>query len=151
VALVYDHALIKNSEVDDSKAITLVSSDIETVIQGLPFIIDVWSRFLQIGLGIYFLWMQLGPVSIAPIIVVCTIFYLQKYASSFMPPAQVKWMEAVQRRVGLSKVAIQNMKSVKLSGLVESMIDLIQSERERELAKAKTFRWLLVWANVLGE
>jgi ATP-binding cassette subfamily C (CFTR/MRP) protein 1 len=42
------------------------------------------------------------------------------------------------------------MKSIKLSGLVESMGELVQSERVRELYMAKQFRGLSVWVNTLS-
>jgi ATP-binding cassette subfamily C (CFTR/MRP) protein 1 len=42
------------------------------------------------------------------------------------------------------------MKSIKLSGLVEGMGELVQSERVRELYMAKQFRGLSVWVNTLS-
>lgn len=41
------------------------------------------------------------------------------------------------------------MKSIKLSGLVDSMAELLQSERVRELTLAKDFRWLQVVSNTV--
>lgn len=38
-----------------------------------------------------------------------------------------------------------------MAGLVDSIGDLLQNERVRELRLAKGFRWLIVWLNVLGK
>jgi ATP-binding cassette subfamily C (CFTR/MRP) protein 1 len=61
-----------------------------------------------------------------------------------------RWVKAVQRRVGIASTVIRQMKSVKLSGLVEGMAQLVQSERIRELYMAKQFRGLSVWVNTLS-
>jgi ATP-binding cassette, subfamily C (CFTR/MRP), member 1 len=56
----------------------------------------------------------------------------------------------VQRRVGICSSVLRSMKSVKLTGLVVSMSDLVQSERVRELQKAKQFRILTVWVQLVS-
>ena len=47
----------------------------------------------------------------------------------------------------MSSSVLRAMKSIKLSGLVTSMADLVQSERVRELKMAKQYRSLQVWVN----
>jgi ATP-binding cassette subfamily C (CFTR/MRP) protein 1 len=59
-----------------------------------------------------------------------------------------RWVKAVQRRVAISSSILRSMKSVKLSGLVDSMAELVQSERVRELRMAKQFRGLSVAVNM---
>lgn len=54
----------------------------------------------------------------------------------------------MQRRVAISSSILRSMKSVKLSGLVDSMAELVQSERVRELRMAKQFRGLSVAVNM---
>jgi ABC-type multidrug transport system fused ATPase/permease subunit len=59
-----------------------------------------------------------------------------------------RWVKAVQRRVAICSSILRSMKSVKLSGLVDSMAELVQSERVRELRMAKQFRGLSVAVNM---
>jgi ATP-binding cassette, subfamily C (CFTR/MRP), member 1 len=61
-----------------------------------------------------------------------------------------RWVRAVQRRVGIASTVLRQMKSIKLSGLVESMAQLVQSERVRELQWAKQFRGLMVWVQTVS-
>jgi ATP-binding cassette, subfamily C (CFTR/MRP), member 1 len=145
ISLIYDSSLSKAAGIDDSKALALISNDIDKVNQSVQLLIDIWSQFLQIVIGVRLLWRQLGAVSIVPLIMILLMFYVQKNVSALMPPTQKLWLEAVQRRVGISKVAIQNFRSVKISGLSESIIDLLQSERERELMLAKGYRWVVTF------
>jgi len=61
-----------------------------------------------------------------------------------------RWVAAVQRRVGISSTVLRQMKSIKLCGLVQTMADLIQSERVRELEMAKHYRKLTVWVQTIA-
>jgi hypothetical protein len=68
-----------------------------------------------------------------------------------MGPKQGTWVQAVQRRIATTSTILRSIKSVKMTGLVDSMRNMLQSERVRELRLAKSFRWLIVWLNVIGK
>jgi ATP-binding cassette, subfamily C (CFTR/MRP), member 1 len=151
ISLIFSTALASASGFDESQAVTLISTDVESVSSTLVVAIDIWAKFAQIAIGIWLLWRQIGPISISPILIVFISFLLQKQLTGLMPIRQKVWLEAVQQRVAMSKVGLQQMKAVKLSGLVETFINLLQSERERELFLAKSYRWIITMVNVISK
>lgn len=52
--------------------------------------------------------------------------------------------------MAIASTTLRSMKSIKLSGLVNSMAQLVQSERVRELQMAKQFRGLMVWVQTVS-
>jgi ATP-binding cassette subfamily C (CFTR/MRP) protein 1 len=60
------------------------------------------------------------------------------------------WVGAIQRRVGIASTVLRSMKPIKLCGLVDSMKQLMQEERVRELKLGLTFRWTALWVNVVA-
>jgi ATP-binding cassette subfamily C (CFTR/MRP) protein 1 len=149
-ALVYDKALSRQAGYNELAAVTLMSTDIDRMTMSLTRVSDLWAQAIEVGIGVFLLWRQLGAIAIAPIIIAVLCFGGQSYWSQFMGPRQAQWVRAVQRRVGICSTVLRSMKSVKLTGLVVSMSDLVQSERIRELQMAKQFRALSVWVNLVS-
>jgi hypothetical protein len=126
-----------------------MSTDAEKVIDAFMSSCNIWAHVIEIFIGIWLLWIKLGAVSVAPTLIAVACFILQARVSQYLSPRQGKWMEAVQRRVGIASTVVRSMKSVKLAGLVGSMISLLDAEREREVEYAKRFRWLYVGINMI--
>lgn len=59
------------------------------------------------------------------------------------------WADAVQRRIAMTSSMLGSMKAVKMMGLTGTMEITIQQQRIRELNLAKSFRWMIVWLNVV--
>ena len=149
-ALIYRKTLSGPSTSVDLKAVTLMSTDVDQTVNTLVALVEMSAHAIEIGVGIWLLWRQLGAVAIAPILVVVTCFLLQGYVASFAGPRQAVWVQAVQRRVGQTSSILRSMKSVKLAGLADSMIELLQSERIRELNLGSKFRWIIIWQNAIS-
>jgi ATP-binding cassette subfamily C (CFTR/MRP) protein 1 len=133
VAIIYQKSLQTSADYNEMKAMTLMSTDVDRIFMALPQITEVWANCVQVGIGIGLLWGQLGAVAIAPIIVSVVCFGMQTQVAKVLPGITKIWVQAVQRRVGLTTTTLQLMKSIKLAGLSESMIKLLQSERIREV------------------
>lgn len=58
---------ISITALDNSAAITLMSTDVERVEFGLRMIHEFWASVLQIGLGTYILERELGVAVVAPV------------------------------------------------------------------------------------
>lgn len=147
--MIFGKALTASANSHDLAPLTLMSTDVDRIIDGLIALYSVWIRLLEVFVGIWLLWRQLGPVSIAPTLTVFAFFFIQTWASKSMGVLQARWVAAVQRRVTIATNIVRSMKSVKLAGLVESMEALLASEREREIAFAKAFRYILVGINMI--
>lgn len=150
-SIIYTAALSSDSGYNQMTAVTLMSTDIDTLWRSMQHVIDFWARLLEVGIGIWLLWRQLGSVAIAPIITTVLCVGLQVWLSKKTGSRQGKWVEAIQRRVGIASTVLRSMKSIKLAGLVHSMNDLLHNERVRELNLAKSFRAITTWNNVVCE
>jgi len=68
IPLVYEKSLILDScssgTFHPTAALTLVSTDIETITSGLVQIHETWSNLVEIGLAIYLLERQLGAACV---------------------------------------------------------------------------------------
>jgi ATP-binding cassette subfamily C (CFTR/MRP) protein 1 len=150
-SVIYTAALSSSSKYNQMTAVTLMSTDIDRLWQGMHNVVEFWARLLEVSIGIWLLWRQLGPVAIAPIIITAVCVAFQTLLSKKTGSRQGKWVQAIQRRVGVTSTVLRSMKSIKLAGLVDSIIDLLHNERVRELDMAKSFRVIITWNNVVGE
>ena len=149
-ALYQSTTSISITQLDNSAAVTLMSTDTERIMSGFRDLHECWASLLETVLATWLLERQLGTACIAPIAVVifCVIaaFGIGKFAGK----RQGVWMENLQRRVGVTANAIANMTSLKMSGLTEQMTTFIQALRTKELDSAKRFRLFNVAAAVIA-
>lgn len=70
-ALIYRKMMgLPMGNVSESGAMSLMGSDVETLAESFHMTIcDTWANFIQLGLATWLLALQLGAVSVAPIIV----------------------------------------------------------------------------------
>ena len=71
--------------------------------------------------------------------------------AKFMAGRQKAWVQAVQRRVGMTSSMLSSMKAVKMMGLSDTMSNIIHGQRVRELGLSRGYRWLIIWMNVFGD
>ena len=75
VSLIYDKTLtLREGGVDDSAAVSLMSNDVDEIAFALEELNEVWSRTIEIAIGIPLLTLQLGWVSVVPLVVVACKF-----------------------------------------------------------------------------
>jgi hypothetical protein len=53
-----------------------MNTDVDRVTASLKLLNEIWARLIEIGIGVWLLWRQLGAVSIAPITIVLGILTL---------------------------------------------------------------------------
>jgi len=70
IALIYEKTLVLKDIVDTSGAVAMMSSDVDQISSVLEEINEVWTRVVEICIGLPLLARQLGWVSIVPVIVV---------------------------------------------------------------------------------
>ena len=81
ISLIYNRALILHEGVyNESGAITLMSTDVDEIIRCLEELNEVWSRSIEVMIGIPLLARQLGWISTMPLLVVlCKNQILEAY------------------------------------------------------------------------
>lgn len=71
VALVYDKMLtLRAGSVNESAAMTLMSTDVERIGETAEFVFEMWAYVLQIGIAIWLLEARVGVACVAPVVVV---------------------------------------------------------------------------------
>ena len=78
VGLIYNRCLtIKDGVFDDSAAVTLMSNDTEQINLSANMFHELWSRALELCIGMFLLATELGWVCIVPLlIVICTLLQI---------------------------------------------------------------------------
>lgn len=129
---------------------TLMSSDLERIQNGLLTVHDMWASILEVGIASWLLYQQLGIAFISPIVVVALCFGGTSFVMRYAGDSQKAWMSKSQKRVGLTASVIANMKDLKISGLTVPIGDFVQRLRVDELAASASFRLLIIVSAVIG-
>ncbi|KAM5381855.1 hypothetical protein ACJZ2D_002845 [Fusarium nematophilum] len=132
---------LKTAAIQDSAPVTLMTTDMDTIVGAGAMAHDLWANILELPVGIYLLYRQVGnPIT--------TI--LSGIISPSMEPAIIQWNQAVQKRVGETSSMLSQIKGIKMMGLTDFFQGLVQRLRVRELEISAKFRWLLVHINGLA-
>jgi ATP-binding cassette, subfamily C (CFTR/MRP), member 1 len=60
---------ISITALDNSAAVTLMSTDVERIVNGLRMIHEFWANLIQVGIASWLLQRELGVAFVAPIVV----------------------------------------------------------------------------------
>lgn len=70
VSMIYKKACsLSTKDADPAASVTLMSADIERIVQGWQTMHDIWGNALEIALAIYLLERQLGVACVVPVAV----------------------------------------------------------------------------------
>ena len=134
----------------DSAALTLMSTDMDRINLGLRSIHDIWASIIQVALSSWMLYIQLGAVFVAPIVLVIVCVAALGVLIRLTGDSQRAWMAKVQERVGLTATVIASMKSLKISALSNIVGDFVQKLRVDELAAGTRYRTIAILAALFG-
>jgi ATP-binding cassette, subfamily C (CFTR/MRP), member 1 len=150
-SLIYHHALSTKDTDNDLEAITLMSNDIDIINGNLEMVMELWAYFIEVVIGVWLLWRRLGWVALLPTLLILACSHWQIVIGKAMSKRRAVWTAAIQKRVGLTSNLLRSMKSIKLSGMVETAAKLVQGERLKELDLGKSYRWMITWMNGFGK
>ncbi|KAL0937343.1 ABC multidrug transporter [Colletotrichum truncatum] len=151
VSLIFKKTLdLDASAIKDSAPVTLMSVDIENIAVSMTFIHDVWAAAVELPLGVYLLYRQVGPPCFLLLIpgVVCTSITTK--LSARMAPARIAWNAGVQKRVSITSSMLNQMKGIKMMGLTDYFSSIVQKLRVTELKLSTKFRILVTFLSVIG-
>ncbi|TGO55432.1 hypothetical protein BCON_0092g00150 [Botryotinia convoluta] len=151
VSLIYTKSLSIKDQIDDpSSALTLMSTDVDRICQSVVMLHDLWSRPLELILGIVLLAFQIGWACTMPLAVIFISAILDSRVTLLIEGKVKIWSDAVQQRISLTADVLSSMKSVKMLGMIRPLSSLLQKERKKELTLQAKFRWSTVWLNTLA-
>ncbi|KAJ5715248.1 uncharacterized protein N7483_012429 [Penicillium malachiteum] len=155
ISLIYAKTLdLSITALDESVAVTLMSTDVQSICDGFTNINSFWAVPIEIIIGLYLLARQLGVACVASAGIACFSTIAILSISKWMSHGQQIWMRSIQTRVDSTATMLGSMKSVKMLGFTDWLAKLIQGLRVDELQEAKLLRRLLCLrvflANLLG-
>ncbi|GAB1205509.1 hypothetical protein APSETT445_004185 [Aspergillus pseudonomiae] len=146
VSMVYRKATTLSTEdADPASSLTLMSADIERIVQGWQTIHDIWGNALEIGLAIFLLEQQLGVAAVVAVGVAVLALAGSLVSLAFVMSRQAMWLEAIERRISSTTSMLASMKGIKMLGLSDLLMTCIHNLRLDELSISRNFRKLLVW------
>ncbi|KAF9879602.1 ABC multidrug transporter [Colletotrichum karsti] len=150
VSLIFKKTLnLDASAIKDSAPVTLMSVDIENIAVSMTFIHDVWAAAVELPVGIYLLYRQVGPPCFLLLIpgLLCT--GITTKLSARMAPARVAWNQGVQKRVSITSSMLNQIKGIKMMGLTDHFSSIVQKLRATELKLSVKFRVLITGLSVI--
>ncbi|KAH8589323.1 P-loop containing nucleoside triphosphate hydrolase protein [Bisporella sp. PMI_857] len=141
---------ISITALDNSAAVTLMSTDVERIVVGFKQVHEFWANFIQVGLATWLLQRELGVACVAPIGIAILAAAAALGASGPAAKRQGIWMKALQKRVGITSTMLSSMKGVKMAGLTDKLASIIQTLRLDEITSASRFRWVVFYSVVIA-
>ncbi|PMD49040.1 ABC transporter-like protein [Hyaloscypha variabilis F] len=132
------------TSLDESAAVTLMSSDVERICQAISPIHSVWSSPLEIGLAIWLLQKEVGFGLFGPLVITALAVSGPFFISGAMGKAQKAWIEKIQTRIDATAKMLQSMKGVKMLGLSTKISSIVHQLRVDEIATSLKMRKLFV-------
>ncbi|EQB44229.1 ABC transporter [Colletotrichum gloeosporioides Cg-14] len=145
-ALIYQKALrldLTSPNVSPAGALTLVGTDSEQISQGVNQLHEIWGGLVEIGIGIYLIYRQLGAACAMPVALVFATIILMGFLAVPTGKASAQWIKASQDRVTTTSKTLGSIKWLKVSGLNDVAFSVIQNLRRTELVVSKRYRVLL--------
>ncbi|KAF4776651.1 hypothetical protein HER10_EVM0007842 [Colletotrichum scovillei] len=139
---------------DDAKAVTLMSTDADNVVQSASMFHETWAQIIEVAIGTVMLAQRVGWVCAVPFVMIFFCSRVSRYLAKNLQSKQKDWSVATQNRIAMTTSMLGSVKSLKMLGIVDYTESLILSLRLRELDMAKKVRWMMVAynasANALG-
>ncbi|KAF2761934.1 canalicular multispecific organic anion transporter 1 [Pseudovirgaria hyperparasitica] len=142
---------IDNASAKDPQAtLTLMSSDVERVVEGLRTAHELWANVLQVAVATYLLSREVGVACVIPVLVAIMASTVSTWVSNLANGRQIDWMALLQSRIGVSSNTLLAIKSVKMRGLESTLRGIIVRLRRAELHEANRFRFMGVFTVFFG-
>ncbi|KAL2132691.1 hypothetical protein VTI74DRAFT_3471 [Chaetomium olivicolor] len=136
--------------IDPATSMTLMSADLERIVQGFQTMHEIWGNTIEVGVAIYLLEQQLGVACVVPVAVSILSLLGSIFAMNFIMSRQAMWLEAIEKRISATSAMLASMKGVKMCGLKDTLLSSLQQLRVDELRISKKFRKLIIWNMVFA-
>ena len=145
ISAIYSHTLeLSLPNLNQSAAVTLMSSDVERVCVALQPIHNLWASPIEIALATWLLQREIGIALLGPLFVTMVAVSGPFFMAKYMGAAQKIWMDKIQMRIDMSVKMLQSIKGIKMLGLGEKISNTIFQLRENETRNSLKMRRLFV-------
>ena len=134
VSTIYEKSLhISSQAVNLGSATVLMNVDVEKVVEGVKNMHEFWATTINSGIGLYILYTRLGPVFVAPLVIIVLSTVLSSGAGGEVGKRQISWVAATEKRVTNIAYAVASMKGIRMLGLTEVVHHMLSSLRYDEV------------------
>ncbi|KAJ5693613.1 hypothetical protein N7536_004025 [Penicillium majusculum] len=137
-----------------SSALTLITSDIESVESVGETFHETWARLVEVVTGTALLASRIQWFAFLPLAIIFACSRMSAYVAKHLENRQKAWNEATQSRIAATTSTLEGIKSLKIMGMEDAVQSQILHLRSEEIQISKPFRWILVAynasANALG-
>lgn len=146
VCLIYQKTVdLSITALEESAALTLMSTDVERIMQSFTNLNKAWAAVIQVGIALYLLYTTLGAGFIAPAICFLCALLAMVICTRLSPRYQKIWVDVIQSRVSSTSAMLGSMRSIKLLGISAIIGELIQRLRVLENVTARKWRLLMLF------
>ncbi|KAI1280800.1 Multidrug resistance-associated protein 1 [Halotydeus destructor] len=139
-ALVLSNSSRKGTTVGE--IVNLMSVDSQRLFDVMNYLNLLWSAPLQIGLALYFLWLELGWATMAGVVVMVVMIPLNGLVAKMTEKMQTKQMKRKDERVKAMNEILSGIKVIKLYAWEESFMSLVLGLRKKEVRQLKNIAYL---------
>lgn len=140
VTAIFQRTVELHSAQLDTSVLTLMSTDVQRISSGMEPLHDVWANMVEISFAGYFLYQHIGLAFIAPFAVVTISVLGTALIGGAIGNKMSRWAQRTESRVKLTSAVVSNMKPLRISGLADTVTNMVQGFRENELRAGATFR-----------
>ena len=141
ISLLYDKTInLSLTSGDREAALTLMSADINRMVDTLTLVHDTWVGIVDLGIAMYLLYYYLGSACYAPAIVYVLQLLGTVGLARTIAPFQKRWLDAVQARISFTSALLHSIRNVKLLGLAAVVEDRTHALRLAEIAMCRAYR-----------
>ncbi|KAK1752219.1 ABC multidrug transporter [Echria macrotheca] len=152
VGLIFKKTLnLDEKALAEAAPLTLMSTDVEGLVWGTVFIHEIWASAVELGIGIYLLYLEIGVACVLVVGPILVTTMLNEKVSSKIGPRQMAWNQGVQKRVTATSSMLGQMKGIKMTGLSRFFSQRIQQLRATEVGLGSKYRTLNIWVELLGD
>ncbi|KAK7710055.1 hypothetical protein SLS63_013063 [Diaporthe eres] len=142
---------LSTTAIDNSAAVTLMSTDVDAIIRATREILEMWANIIQVVIATYLLSRQIGVAFVGPIIVSAVSLAATVICGPPSKTFMMAWITKVQERVGITSTMLGHMKSIKMSGLGQRLGGTIAKLRKDEIDAAAPFRRMSALTSALAQ
>ncbi|KAJ3494640.1 hypothetical protein NLG97_g3948 [Lecanicillium saksenae] len=141
ICLLLDKSLhLSQKEATKSSALTLMSTDIEGITEGLPAIQEFVITALEVGFGVFFLSRFVGRSCFTVLVPLVLSAGAMHYCGKWMAAALKTWNGTIESRVAKTSKIVGQLTAIKMFGLGATIEKHLQGLRETEIAASKKYR-----------
>lgn len=130
------------SDAKKSAAVTLMSTDIESIATGLPRCFDLPVGLVEVGLGVYCLSRFTGYFCILVVVMAVLSSVVSYFLGRRLTTAYKVWSKAIEVRVAETSAVLSQLQIIKAMGLGPTIFKQVQRLRVEEIRSSRPYRLL---------